>query len=158
MDDSSDYSPAQTMPIPALLRAARGTYGIAIRGRLAQAGFDDVPANGPFILGGMANQGETAANLLRGLNVSKQAASQLVDTLVVRGYLDRAVDSEDRRRNALALTERGTAAAHVARDAIVEVDEALAAHLSSAEIATLRKGLFSLWLVRTAVDPARSSD
>ena len=43
--------------------------------------------------------------------MSKQAAGQLVDTLVLRGYLDRSPDPEDRRRMTVTLTERGAMAA-----------------------------------------------
>src|SRR5271170_4737621 len=101
--------------IPALLRAARGAYGHAVRTRLAAGGFDDLPRNGPYILGGMANHGGTAGSLIRELGVSKQAASQLIDTLVLRGYLEREVDAEDRRRMTIELTERGLAAAAAVR-------------------------------------------
>ena len=73
--------------IPALLRAARGSYGHAIRARLADAGFEDIPRNGSYVLGGMVNHGGSAGGLVRELGVSKQAASQLIDTLVLRGYL-----------------------------------------------------------------------
>ena len=47
------------------------------------------------------------AEVIRQLGVSKQAAGQLVDSLVVRGYLDRTVDPDDRRRLIVTLTERG---------------------------------------------------
>ena len=47
---------------------------------------------------------------MRQLGVSKQAASQLIDTLVLRGYLERRVDPEDRRRINIEATERGRAA------------------------------------------------
>jgi hypothetical protein len=40
--------------VPALLRAARSCYGNAIRSSLALAGFEDVPRNGAYVLGGMA--------------------------------------------------------------------------------------------------------
>ena len=39
---------------PALLRHARTTYGAAMRAALAQAGYDDVPRNGMYVIGGMA--------------------------------------------------------------------------------------------------------
>src|SRR5262249_28677767 len=96
--------------IPALLRAARGAYGHAIRKALSDGGFDDVPPNGAFVLGGMANHGVTAGDLIRQLGVSKQATSQLIDTLVLRGYLEREVNPDDRRRVNVELTERGVAA------------------------------------------------
>jgi hypothetical protein len=111
---SSEPAAVSVSPIPALLRAARGAYGNAIRARLAAADCDDMPRNGPYVLGGMANHGGSAGDLIRQLGVTKQAASQLIDTLVVRGYLERQVDPEDRRRMLIALTERGRAAAVVA--------------------------------------------
>jgi len=102
---------ASQIPIPALLRHARGAFALSIRNELREGEFEDLPANGPYILGGMANQQVAASQLVRELGVSKQAASQLVDTLVVRGYLTRQVDLSDRRRMTLELTERGRAAA-----------------------------------------------
>ena len=53
--------------IPALLRAARGSYAQAIRTHLEEAGFDDLPRNGGFVLGGMANHGGSAADMIRGI-------------------------------------------------------------------------------------------
>ena len=117
---------AEEVVVPALLRAARGAYGDAVRARLAAAGFDDLPRNGPYILGGMANRAGSAGDLVRELGISKQAASQLIDALVLRGYLERAVDPADRRRLTIALTDRGRAAAAAVRAGVEEVDEALA--------------------------------
>ncbi len=134
--------------IPALLRSARGSYGQAIRRRLFGAGFDDMPHNGPFVLGGMANHGMTPENLIRALGISKQAASQLIDVLVVRGYLNRSVNPDDRRRMMLELTERGRAAAAAVQDGIRWVDGELTKVLTPEEIHTLRKGLAALSDIR----------
>src|SRR5271154_3607584 len=101
---------AEDHNIPALLRAARGAYAHAVRAELAAGGFDDMPANGPFVLGGMATHGVEAGHLLKQLGVSKQATSQLIDTLVVRGYLERDTDPDDRRRITIEVTDRGRAA------------------------------------------------
>jgi DNA-binding MarR family transcriptional regulator len=57
--------------------------------------------------------------------VSKQAGGQLVDTLVTRGYLDRAVDPADRRRLTVSLTERGMAAADVVRSVVRRISDEL---------------------------------
>ena len=70
-----------------------------------------MPRNGPFILGGMANRGWSGADMVEALEVTKQAASQLIDTLVVRGYLTREANPEDRRRLTIELTDRGIEAA-----------------------------------------------
>jgi DNA-binding MarR family transcriptional regulator len=134
--------------IPALLRAARGSYGHSIRARLAAAGFDDIPRNGSYVLGGMANHGGSAGGLVRELSVSKQAASQLIDTVVVRGHLERAVDPEARRRMNLEVTERGEAAAAAIRAGVVAVDAELAKMISPAKMAGLRSGLNALTEIR----------
>ena len=108
--------------IPALLRAARRTYGSAVRAALAEAGCDDMPRNGSYVVGAIDRTGAPLSQIITGLGVSKQAAGQLVDTLVARGYLDRAPDPNDRRRLTITLTERGHAAAEVIRSAVGRVD------------------------------------
>ena len=143
---------ARDVPIPALLRAARGAYGHAIQRRLLADGFDDLPRNAPFLLGGMVNQGVAASDLIRQLGVSKQAASQLVDTLVMRGYLEREVDPGDRRRVILQVTDRGRDAAAAVRAGAVWVDSGLAARLSPAELEGLRAGLVALCDIRDGLE------
>jgi DNA-binding MarR family transcriptional regulator len=134
----AEPTPADQVPIPALLRAARSSYGHEIRSRLAAAGYDDLPRNGPFVLGGIVNRGGTSAQLVRELGVSKQAASQLIDTLVLRGYLERQPDAEDRGRAAAALVRSGVQA----------VDSELAERLAPEQLAGLRAGLIALCDIR----------
>ncbi len=130
--------------IPALLRAARGAYARAIAAQLAVAGCDDLPRNGAFVLGGMANHGGSAADMIHGLEVSKQAASQLIDTLVLRGYLTRETNPEDRRRVVVELTERGRAAAAAVRAGIADVDAQLAQRVQPEQLRGLRAALLVL--------------
>ena len=134
--------------IPALLRAARGSYGNAIRANLAEAGFHDMPRTGSFVLGGIANHGHTASELVHHLGVSKQATSQLIDTLVLRGYLQRLENPEDRRRVTLEITERGRAAGVAIRDAVEAVDAELEKLITPEQLAGLRAGLFALVDIR----------
>lgn len=144
----------QEIVIPALLRAARGAYGNAIRARLAAAGFDDLPRNGPFVLGGMANHGAVASDLVRQLGVSRQAASQLIDTLVLRGYLERRVNPDDRRRMTIELTDRGRSAAAAVREGVESVDDELTAMLSAQQLAGLVTGLEALCTIRERLEEA----
>jgi DNA-binding MarR family transcriptional regulator len=137
--------------LPALLRAARRVYGQAIRASLAEVGLDDVPRNGIFVIGAIARTEAPLAEIIDQLGVSKQAASQLVDTLVVRGYLDRSIDPDDRRRLRIALTDRGAAAAEVIRAAVEGVDRALAARIGDHYVAHTRATLASL-ITGAAVD------
>jgi DNA-binding MarR family transcriptional regulator len=145
-------APPEEIVIPALLRASRRSYGNAIRAHLAEEGFDDVPRNGAFVLGGMVNHGGSAGGLVRELGVSKQAASQLIDTLVVRGYLERRDDPEDRRRVKILPTERGRAAAAAIRAGVQSVDAELATLISPAELAGLRAGLTALCDIRERIE------
>jgi DNA-binding MarR family transcriptional regulator len=112
-------------PTGVLLGMARKTYTAAVRRALAEAGYGDLPRNGPFVLGGIVRTGNPLSRVIQQLDVSKQAAGQLVDTLVARGYLERAVDPGDRRRLTVTLTRRGDAAAAVVRAAVDEVDSRL---------------------------------
>lgn len=137
-------APDDDIPVPALLRAARGAYSRSIKEHLLAEGYDDLPRNGPFVLGGMANQGAQPAVLLAALDVTRQAASQLVDTLVLRGYLTREVNQEDRRRITIELTARGRAAGGAVRAGVAAVDEQLAARITPAQLAGLRAGLLAL--------------
>src|SRR5215471_11519896 len=115
--------------MPVLLRHARTTYGAAMRRALAEAGYDDIPGNGLYVIGGLALNREDIplGKLIRELRISKQAAGQLVDTLVTRGYLDRAIDKEDRRKLTVTLTERGREAAAIQAAAREKVDAELLA-------------------------------
>ena len=134
--------------IPALLRAARGSYAQAITANLEAAGFGDLPRNGAFVLGGMGNHGGTAVDMIRGLGVTKQAASQLIDTLVLRGYLTRQVNPEDRRRMTITLTDRGQAASAAVRSGVEAIDAELARMITPTELAGLRAGLEALGHIR----------
>jgi DNA-binding MarR family transcriptional regulator len=135
---------AQDVAFPALLRAAQATYRTAIRANLAAGGFDDLPRNGAFVLGAIARTGAPLSEVIADLGRSKQATGQLVDTLVARGYLDRAVDPDDRRRLTVSLTERGTAAAGSVRAAVDGLDAELAQQVGAAAVAQMRATLGAL--------------
>jgi DNA-binding MarR family transcriptional regulator len=133
----------EEVPMPALLRHARTTYGAAMRWALAAAGYDDIPKNGMYVIGGLALGAGDAplGRLIEELNVSKQAAGQLIDTLVLRGYLERAVDADDRRKLTVALTPRGRAAADAQRAAREKIDAALLERMGHDNISRTRKTL-----------------
>jgi DNA-binding MarR family transcriptional regulator len=141
MTEGTDY---QTMGIPGLLRAARQAYGNAVSGAFAAAGFDDVPRNGAYVLARVRDSAPPLGRLARELGISKQAVSQLIDTMVMRGYLERTADAEDRRRMMITLTARGEAAARVSWLAATEVDDELASRLTADGVSALRNGLATL--------------
>jgi len=136
--------PVEDWPLPGLLRGARNTYASVIRRTLSEAGYDDLPPNGPYVIGAIARTVAPLGSVIQQLGVSKQAAGQLVDTLVVRGYLDRSVDPTDRRRLVVRLTPRGEGAAHAVRSAVDELEEDLAADVGPEQVRTARRVLASL--------------
>ena len=133
-----------TSSLPGLLRAARGVFASRIRDALARSGYDDVPGNGLFVIGAIARGDETMTAMVVRLGVSKQAAGQLIDTMVTRGYVDRMVDADDRRRLRIALTERGRAVAKIMKTAVDQVEGELTRRVGAQAIAHTRATLRAL--------------
>jgi DNA-binding MarR family transcriptional regulator len=131
------------LSMPVLLRHARNTYGAAMRRALNAAGYDDIPGNGLYVIGGLAldRSDIPLGQLIREMRLSKQAAGQLVDTLVTRGYIDRSADKDDRRKLTVTLTERGRAAAAAQRAAREKVDADLLAAVGKDDIDRTRRTL-----------------
>jgi DNA-binding MarR family transcriptional regulator len=147
-DDTQWY---EELVLPVLLAEGRATYGRAIRKGYAEAGFDDIPKLGPRLLGGILRFGGSvgsASDVARDFGVSKQAASKLIDTLVIRGYVSRGVDPEDRRRLSLELTDRGRAAAEVGWEATDRIDRELEAAVGAKAIAQMRETVGALVALR----------
>jgi DNA-binding MarR family transcriptional regulator len=129
---------------PALLRSARSAYATEIRRALIAADCHDLPRNGSFVLGAIARNGSPLREVTVRLGISKQAAGQLVDTLVERGYLDRRPDADDRRRVTITLTKRGRVAATAGRRAVGRVDARLAEQVGADDVARTRRTLAAL--------------
>jgi DNA-binding MarR family transcriptional regulator len=143
MDESPWF---EEVSIPALLRHARYTYGKAMRAALEQAGYEDIPANGLYIIGGLALDDDRIPlrELVKQLGITKQGAGQLVDTLVMRGYLSRSADENDRRQLIVTLTERGRAAAEVQNGARQAIDAELVGRVGEDDLHAARRVLGAL--------------
>ncbi|WP_375389087.1 MarR family winged helix-turn-helix transcriptional regulator [uncultured Amnibacterium sp.] len=125
-----------------LLRAAFSSYGDVVRTSLAEAGFDDLSRNGAYVIGAVACGSLSVRQLPSALGVTKQSFSQLLDTLVLRGYVARDVDPEDRRRLRLTLTDRGTRLSELLDRCASRSDSALLDLVGEREqIATTRRVL-----------------
>ncbi|HEX5370382.1 MAG TPA: hypothetical protein VFY10_13285 [Dehalococcoidia bacterium] len=148
------------IPVPALLRFARGAYGTAVRSSLAAAGFEDLPPNGPFLLGGIVNQGEDLRGLLRALGMNRERGRDFLASLVQHDYMQRTggePDADDPDRITLEPTQRGRAAAMAVQSAIRDVDAKLAQHCSPEEIQGMRSALLVLNGIREEVRKQSSS-
>jgi DNA-binding MarR family transcriptional regulator len=135
----------EDVPVTRLMRGARDVYRDAVQEALEAAGCDDIPGNGVFVLAGLDRSTEPAfspqADVVASLGLSKQTASQLIDTLVLRDYLERRNDPVDRRRMEVRLTGRGLTAAIAIRNATDGIEAVLAQLVTADELHGLRAGL-----------------
>ncbi len=94
------------IPFPYLLAIAFRSVVDELDDYLERLGFGDVrPAYG-FAFAAIA-AGVTTGELARRLDITKQAAAQLVSTFEAAGYVKRSQDGADRRVVRLKLTSRG---------------------------------------------------
>jgi DNA-binding MarR family transcriptional regulator len=115
MDTSAD-----SRALPALLLALSGELVAGIQAGGAARGFDDIrPAHG-FACARLAPDGATVGELAEHLGVTKQAASQLVEELVRKGYVERRPHPTDARARLIVLSERGWACTRAADAAAVD--------------------------------------
>jgi DNA-binding MarR family transcriptional regulator len=104
-------------------------------------GFDDVrPAHG-FAFVHISAGDATTASLADHLGITKQAAAQLVEHLVSRGYVERLPDPRDRRARLLALTDRGRACTVAASAAAAETVDVWRERLSESTFDQLQESL-----------------
>jgi len=145
-----DLADVDFIATPTLIRAARGVYAGSIRAQLHAIGIEDMPRKGAFILAGVDRTGAPRQDLSSELGVSKQAVSQLVDTLVSRGYVTRGPDTEDRRRINLELTERGQEAVAAVYRGVEAVDAQLEQRVPAEQVEAMRSALFALAGIKIA--------
>ncbi len=108
---------------------------------LAARGFTDVrPAHG-FAFVRISAGGASMVDVADYLGVTKQAASQLVEQLVRRGYVTREADPADARSRILTLTERGWACTRAAEQAAADTTEAWRRQLGASALDDLRSTL-----------------
>lgn len=99
--------PEATLPLPWLLRRANQRFRAETRAHLASAGFGELPQPGFWALTAIDRGVRQASRLVGEMGISKQAVSQLLDTLVASGFVERRPDPTDRRRTELTLTPKG---------------------------------------------------
>jgi DNA-binding MarR family transcriptional regulator len=132
------------------MRVARGSYKRAVDVQLAADGLEDLPTASGYLLGYLAGDDESIPEKIEGLGIRKREFSQLVDTLVLRGYVTREIDPNDGTVS-LALTERGHAANEASFEGCRYVDQELERRLSEAELAGLRRGLAVLGEIKQSL-------
>jgi DNA-binding MarR family transcriptional regulator len=130
---------AQSLAV-GLLAASRALVDGVSAGVTAR-GFDDVrPAHG-FAFARLAPDGATITQLAEHLDVTRQAAAQIVDELIAKGYVERHPHPQDARARLITLTEKGRACTRAADAAIADTVGAWAAVLGEQRLLALRDEL-----------------
>ncbi len=147
-----------------LLALARQSWVEQVAARMQEAGFPGYRRSDAGILGLLLRQPLAIGQLGEALGVSRQAARQLADGLVERGYASLGTDQADSRRTLVELTASGTAyglAIWMAQDAL---NETVRNRVSQADLAAadaVLRAVFPDGEARQKVDerlppPARS--
>ncbi|NEB02162.1 MarR family winged helix-turn-helix transcriptional regulator [Streptomyces sp. SID13726] len=127
---------SEALALTAALLAAAGDLTQRINDGVVARGFEGRPAYG-FAFTRLAPDGATVTELAVHLGVTKQAASQLVEELVGKGYVERRPHPRDARARLVVLTERGWACTRAAEEAAAEAVRAWVDVLGESEVRAL---------------------
>ncbi len=129
------------LDLPVLLLGAARALVDGIDAGVRTRGFPDLrPAHG-FVFARLAAGGATVVQLAEHLDVTKQAASQMVDDLVRKGYVERRPHPDDARARLVVLTGRGRACTRAADEAAEETLRPWADAIGAERLAALRADL-----------------
>jgi DNA-binding MarR family transcriptional regulator len=123
-----------------LLAASRALVD-GVSAGVSARGFTDLrPAHG-FAFTRLSAGGATITQLAEHLGVTRQAAAQLVDELVAKGYVERQPHPSDARARLIVLTSQGWACTRAAEAAIADTLRSWAAILGPQRLLALRDDL-----------------
>jgi DNA-binding MarR family transcriptional regulator len=135
-----DDAQSLTVGLLAASRALVDGISAGVRAR----GFDDLrPAHG-FTFARLAPGGATITQLAEHLDVTRQAAAQLVDELTAKGYVERRPHPDDGRARLIMLTEKGWACTRAADAAMADTVRPWAAALGERRMLALRDDLIRI--------------
>ena len=130
--------------IGALLRLPWEAVQQRMLERLHEGGFGDVEPAHLNVFQYPGPQGARPTDQATRLGISKQALNYLLRELERLNYLERRPDPDDLRSKRITLTTRGTAAIHVIRATVAEVETAWAQQLGPERFSQLRTLLLEL--------------
>ncbi|WP_427923406.1 MarR family winged helix-turn-helix transcriptional regulator [Streptomyces sp. cg40] len=127
---------SEAIALTAALLAAAGDLTRRINDGVVARGFEARPAFG-FAFVRLAPDGATVTELAAHLGVTKQAASQLVEELVRKGYVERRPHPVDARARLVVLTELGWACTRAAEEAAADAVRPWVELLGESEVRVL---------------------
>ena len=143
MSMASDERPYPAYNIGALVRDLLMAVEQRIDERMAQAGFGDLRSTHGKIFQ-FVGEGCTATVLAQRAHMTRQSASELVEYLEARGYVERVTHPSDRRARIVRLTHKGMASLPVALAAIAEIESEWEQRIGKRRMEELRRDLAEL--------------
>jgi DNA-binding MarR family transcriptional regulator len=110
----------EAQALTAALLASAAALVDGIQAAVAARGYGDVRPTHGFAFARLAPNGATVSELAAHLGMTKQAASQLVEELVTKGYVERRPHPDDARARLVVLSRRGWACTRAADQAAAE--------------------------------------
>lgn len=107
-------------------------------------GFTDLRPTHGFVFSRLSAAGGTVTEIAEHLGVTRQAASQIVDELVAKGYVERRPHPADARARLVVLTDRGRRCTRAAEEAIVDALETWEDILGERRLVAMRDELVRL--------------
>ena len=142
----------EDMLLRLLIRATRTMNG-DLAERIRARGFADYQPSFTSLLGHLDTEGTRIGALARRMGTSRQAASQLLHEIEVRGYVERVADPDDRRAVIARHTPNGRKILLAAIEEMLAIEAEYSAILGEEGLGRLKRLLKRL-LAKT--DPAGS--
>lgn len=128
---------------PALAAAGRALTA-TMMAEVARLGFSDVTPAFSSLMPLLDATGARPTTLAQRAGITKQAISQLVRELEVRGYVEQVPDTTDTRAKIVRLTKRGVALHAASAKVRLEMQSVALAKLGELRVSRLRRDLVDL--------------
>ena len=127
-----------------------------LNSELASRGYSDLRTAHGFAFQRLMPGGATGNELAEFLDITKQAASQMVDYLEQRGYVTRQPHPRDKREKLVVLTEKGRACTQAAEEILARLELRSAGLLGAERMQAFRVDLYRLALLtNNGIMPSR---
>ncbi|MFF6957371.1 MULTISPECIES: MarR family transcriptional regulator [unclassified Streptomyces] len=135
---------SDAMSLSAALLAATGSLVEDIHNGVVALGYTDLRPTHGFVFSRLAPSGATVTEIAEHLGVTRQAASQIVDELERKGYVERRPHPDDARARLVVLTPQGWRCTRAAEESAAEAVQPWIELLGEKRLLALRDELVRL--------------
>ncbi|MFJ1586431.1 MarR family winged helix-turn-helix transcriptional regulator [Streptomyces sp. NPDC088197] len=135
---------SDAMSLSAALLAATGSLVEDIHNGVVALGYTDLRPTHGFVFSRLAPSGATVTEIAEHLGVTRQAASQIVDELERKGYVERRPHPDDARARLVVLTPQGWRCTRAAEESAAEAVQPWIELLGEDRLLALRDELVRL--------------